>query len=159
MAIQVVVMIKICKGDFFMKNKRISWATMIVAITIIIMSGILVTIGKNSEHKMDNDKIPEGYIAVFHGSGGEQTYETYIYKNHNDEYHANSGFDYINVTSTIVSWGSSQEEHKITKQGTIQWTEDVFLVAKENNAYSFVTLPNSNKTYTIEEYMDMCLMD
>lgn len=135
-----------------MKNKKRFLIVVIVVIGILIISSLLFVINKNS------DKIPNGYIAIFHGGVGEQTYETYIYKNHND-HHANSGFDYINVTSTTVSWGSSEWHKKITKRGSVQWTDDVFTVAKENHAYSFVTLPNSNQTYTIEEYMNMFLMD
>ncbi len=142
-----------------MKNKRIFWIVIILVISIIISSILLVTMNKNSEDTINNDKIPDGYIAIFHGGSGEQIYETYIYKNHNDEYHANSGFDYINVISTTISWGSSQWNKEITKTGTVQWTDDVFTVAEENHAYSFVTLPNSNKIYTIEEYMNRFLMN
>lgn len=140
-----------------MKNKRIFWVVVILVMIIIIISSLLVAVNKNSEDTMNSDEIPDGYIAIFHGGVGERTYETYIYKNNNG--HENSDFDYINVTSATVYWGSKQCNRKITKQGTVQWTDDVFSVAKENNAYSFVTLPNSNKTYTIEEYMNMFLMN
>ena len=96
-------------------------------------------------------------LIIIDGGAGEITYETYIYKKDNG--HANSGFDYINVTNTTVSWGSSEWNSKITKRGSVQWTDDVFEVAKENGAYSYVTLPNSDKTYTIEQYMSMFLMN
>ena len=72
---------------------------------------------------------------------------------------ANSGFNYVNVTKTTTHWGSSEWNTKITKSGSVQWTDNVFEVARENNAYSCVTLPNSNKIYTIEEYMQMFLMN
>lgn len=39
------------------------------------------------------------------------------------------------------------------------WTDDVFTVAEKNNAYSYVTLPNDKKTYTIEEFQSMFLMN
>lgn len=64
-----------------------------------------------------------------------------------------------NETSTTTFWGSSQWNTKITRRVSVQWTDNVFEVAKENNAYSFVTLLNSNKTYKIEEYMQMFLMN
>ena len=140
-----------------MKNKKMFCLIMILVISAIIVSGILVVINKNSKNNKNNDKIPDGYIAVFHGGSGEIIYETYIYKNNNG--HANSGFNYINVTSTTTSWGSSEWDTKITEQGSVQWTDNVFEAAKENNAYSYVTLPNSDKTYTIEEYMQMFLMN
>lgn len=140
-----------------MKNKKKVCLIMTLIISTIIASCILIVINKNSKDNKNNDKIPDGYIAVFHGGSGEITYETYIYKNNNG--HANSGFDYINVTNTTTSWSSTEWHTKITKQGSVQWTDDVFEVAKENNADSYVTLPDSDKMYTIEEYMQMFLMN
>lgn len=104
-----------------------------------------------------NDEIPNNYIAIFHGGSGEIVYETYIYKINNGE--ANYGFNYINVTKTTTSYGSSEWNTKITKHGSVAWTDNVFGVAKENNAYSYVTLPNSDKIYSIEEYQQMFLMN
>lgn len=134
-----------------MKNKVIFLIVGIIVICSIIITSILIESNKNS------DEIPGGYIAVFHGGGGEQTYETYIYKQNNHQ--KNYGFDYINVTSTTVYWGSTNLKRIITNKGSVQWTDDVFDVAKKNNAYSFVTLPNSNDTYTIEEFQEMFLMN
>lgn len=110
---------------------------------------------RNSKDIINSNEIPDGYIAVFHGGIGELTLETYIYKNSNNQ--TNSDIDYINVTPTTISWGSDQWNRKITKKGTIKLIDDIFAVAKENDAYSFVTLPNSNKTYTIDEYKAMLL--
>lgn len=137
------------------KNKKIFWLIVILIIIALIVSYILVVINKNSKDNKDDDKVPDGYIAVFHGGSGEITYETYIYKINNQ--HANSGFNYVNVTKTTTHWGSSEWNTRITKSGSVQWTDNVFEVARENNAYSCVTLPNSNKIYTIEEYMQMFL--
>lgn len=134
-----------------MKNKKVFLFVMILIIVIFIVSYIIVIINRN------NGKIPDDYIAVFHGGSGEITYETYIYKIDNG--HANFGFDYLNVTNTTTVWGSDEWNTKITKRGSVQWTDDVFRIAKENNAYSYVTLPNSDKTYTIEEFMKMFLMN
>ena len=134
-----------------MKNKKL-FCIFAILIIIALVFGSIIYINKTT-----NNKIPDGYIAIFHGGAGEITYETYIYKKDNG--HANSGFDYINVTNTTVSWGSSEWNSKITKRGSVQWTDDVFEVAKENGAYSYVTLPNSDKTYTIEQYMSMFLMN
>ena len=136
-----------------MKNKKL-FCIFAILIIIALVIGSIIYINKN---KTNNDEIPNGYIAIFHGGAGEITYETYIYKKENG--HDNSGFDYINVTNTTVSWGSSEWNSKITKRGSVQWTDDVFEVAKDNGAYSYVTLPNSNKRYTIEQYMSMFLMN
>ena len=107
----------------------------------------------------DKDKplqtIPDGYIAVFHGGTGEMTHETYIYKDDNG--HDNYGFTYINTTSTTRSWGSPEWETEITKRGSFEWTDGAFIVAQENGAYSYVTVPDSDKTYSIEEFEKMFL--
>ena len=104
----------------------------------------------------DQGTVPDGYIAVFHGGGAEVTRETYIYKEDNDQ--ANYGFTYIN-TETI--WGINPENAttKILKRGSFDWTDGAFTVAEENNAYTYVTTPNSNQVYTIEEFMSRFLMN
>lgn len=104
-----------------------------------------------------SDKIPEGYIAVFHGGSGEKTYSTYIYKIDNGL--ANSGFEYINTTNTTLLWGKNPFSIHITSKGNVHFTDDVFRVAEKNNAYSYVKLKDSDKTYTIDEYMAMFLMN
>lgn len=139
-----------------MKNKKNFWLIMIL-INALIVSCILVAINKNIKDNKNNDKVPDGYIAVFHSDSGEITYETYIYKINNEQ--ANSGFDYVNVTNTTSYWGSGEFNTKITKRGSVQWADNIFEVARENNAYSYVTLPNTTKIYTIEEYMQMFLMN
>ena len=138
-----------------MKNKKI--VLIGIGILIICLISVLIekTINKNKEGK--DQEVKEGYIAVFHGGAGEITDETYIYKQDNNE--ANRGFDYINTTSTTTSWGSPMWESKVTKKGSVEWTDEVFTIAKKNNAYSYVTLPNSEKIYSIEEYQNMFLMN
>lgn len=132
-----------------MKNKRIFWLSMVVVISIVIVILRMSYINKNNKN---NDKITDDYIAVFHGTGEAMTTnETYIYKIDNGQ--ANAGFKYVNVTTSC--W----ENFKITEQGSVQWTDEIFEVAEEHNAYSYVTLPNSDKRYTIEEYMEKLLMN
>jgi len=133
-----------------LKGKKVFLLIMLLILLILIAEFILFYNNKNN-------KIQEGYIAIFHGEAGELNYETYIYKKDNG--HANFGFNYINTSTYTESLGSSELITKITKRGSVQWTDDVFKVAKENNAYEYVTLPNSNKKYTIQEYMAMFLMD
>ena len=93
------------------KIKKYFGLIMILIIIVLIVSYILVTINKKSRDNTDNDKVPDGYIAVFHGGSGEITYETYIYKINNKQ--ANSGFNYVNVTRTTTHWGSSEWNTKI----------------------------------------------
>ncbi len=72
-----------------------------------------------------------------------------------DNGQANSGFDYINVTNTTVSWGSDEMNSEITKRGSVKGMDAVFEIAKENGVYSYVTLPDGDTAYTIEQYMSM----
>jgi len=105
------------------------------------------------ETHIQNNEIPDNYIAVFNGGSGELTYSTYIYKIENGL--DNSGYKYINTMNSTTSYGSSEWNHKITGEGTVQWTDEVFEKAKENGAYSYVLY--NEKTYTIEEFMEIFL--
>jgi hypothetical protein len=131
-----------------MKNKIIP--IIIVAATIIIVLLFLII-------KPKGDNIPNDYIAIFNGGSEEITYSTYIYKIDNGQ--ANMGFKYINTVNTTVSWGSPEWEIKITDSGEVTWTDDVFPVAKKHGAYSYVKIPNDDKTYTIEEFQERFLMN
>ena len=137
-----------------MKNKKIFLVIVILVISVLIVTSIIVVI--NKKDNKNNGRNSDECIAVFYG-GGEIHHITYIYKIDNGQ--SGYSFNYVNITQTTKSWGSSEWNTKITEQGSIESKNDVFEVAKENGAYSFVKLPNSDKTYTIEEYMQMFLMD
>lgn len=100
--------------------------------------------------------IPDGYIAVFHGGADDLEAETYIYKIDNGA--ANYGFEYINVTRSSFNIDHT-EQVTLTGQGELMWTDEVFMIAEANNAYDYVTIPNDDKIYTIEEFMEIFLMD
>lgn len=135
-----------------MKNKKI--IIPIVLSIILIICFIAFIIIRNIKN---NDTIPTDYIAIFNGGTGEVTYSTYIYKIDNNQ--PNYGFKYINTINTTTYWGSTKTTAKIIDQGTVDWTDEVFIIAQNHGAYSYVLLPNSNKTYTIEEFMQMFLMN
>ncbi len=126
-----------------------------IIIILILLTGLIMYNSFYSQIK--SYKIPQNYIAIFNGGSGEVTYSTYIYKINNGN--ANYGFEYINTTNTTTSWGSPNRNIKINSKGTVSWTDDVFTIAKNNNAYSYVKLPNDNKNYTIDEFMSMFLMN
>ena len=132
------------------KKKVIILTSIIIAVAVVVAIAIIMFSGRA------NGNIPDGYIAVFHGGGTEVTRETYIYKEDND--HANYGFTYIN-TETIRGINPENVTTNILKRGSFDWTDGAFTVAKENNAYTYVTTPNSNQMYTIEEFMSRFLMD
>ena len=125
---------------------------------IIIILGILVGINAWINYKDSvSDEIPGGYMAVFHGGSGEVTKSTYIYKIDNGQ--ANMGFTYINTENHTESWGSSEWIIKIVDQGEFDWTDGAFTVAEKHGAYSYVTEPDNDKTYTIEEYQNRFIMN
>ena len=136
-----------------MNNKKIK-LIFLVLITVIVFGILGFCLYLKYQNNSD---IPNDYIAIFHGGVGEQTYETYIYKIDNG--HGNFGFKYINVTSTTESWGSSNWKHKINEKGEFDWTDGAFIVAKKHGAYSYVTLPNDDKIYSIEEFQNMFIMN
>jgi hypothetical protein len=114
-----------------MKNNRIGILVVSITIVIVILSLIIPK------------SIPEDYLAVFRG---DNSYSTYIYKIDNE--HANMGFKYINTKG-----------NKVMKTGEVTWTDDVFKVAKDHGAYSYVKIPGDSKKYSIEEFQNQFLMN
>lgn len=123
-------------------NKKVWFLVFDILITLGVIFMILNLINRN--------RIPDNYMFVFHGEEDTITFETYIYKVEGKG--PNMGFDYIDV---IVKDGY----RKVTKKGTVTWTDEVFGVAYYNNAYSYVTYNGSDKKYTIDEFMPMFLMN
>lgn len=130
-----------------MKKRIIILIGVIAFVLISLLTGITIFYSQTN--------IPDNYIAVFNGESGELAYRTYIYKIDNG--HANSGFNYINTTVSTVSWGSSKTKEKVTKKGTVTWTDDVFKVAKDNGAYSYVIV--GKEKYDIDTFASMFLMN
>ena len=133
------------------KNNSLIIAGVLFAALILSFIGYNMIRNRN----IKNNTIPDDYICVFHGGSGEITYSTYIYSA--DDTFDNYGFKYINTTNTTESWGSSNWNTKITGSGVVDWTDDVFKVAKENNAYSYVE--EDGKIYSIEDFATRFLMD
>lgn len=98
--------------------------------------------------------ITDGYIAVFHGEAYGRVRETYIYKTENGA--KNYGFEYVNIE---INDSSLSEQINIIGKGSVMWTDDVFLVAKANNAYDYVTIPSDETIYTIDEFIEMFIMN
>jgi len=126
-----------------MKSKKVKF----ILICLLIIGIILLLYTKYQSNK----NIPDNYIAIFKSDDStELSYSTYIYKIEDKDSKYN--YKYINTTNTTMSWGSSKRKIKVAEQGKITRVEDVFEVAKKNNAYSYVLLPKDDKNYTIEEF-------
>ena len=149
-----------------MKTKIID--VILVTIGILLLGGLLIfgiyksktyiepeeTTTSTTTYKYSNY---ETELAVFHGGSGEVTYNTYIYKINSG--HANMGYKYRNETCTTKSWGSSEWKCHDVKTGQFTWTDDAFEIAKSHGAYSYVTIPGDKKTYTINEFAKIFMMD
>lgn len=134
------------------KNKKyLLFGVIFISLLVICFIAFVALIGFGKSSKAD---VPSGYIAVFHGRVGSEIRETYIYKQDNG--HDNYGFDYINVTNKKEN---AEQKSIITDRGSVDWTDNVFGIAEDNNAYSYVTLPDSNKKYTISQFRDRFLMN
>ena len=132
---------------------------LIISLIVVVLFSTLTIFGVITLSKKSYliNEIPEDYIAVFHGGVGEETHETYIYKINNGK--SNMGFSYLNVLSRTESYGSPNWTHRVVGKGEFDFTDGAFIVAEENNAYSYVTRPNDSKIYTIEEFKNMFIMN
>lgn len=117
-------------------NKKV---IIIIGIIVLLMIGVIIAVNMKREEQSDD------YIAVFHGGVGEVTYQTYIYKN-------GDGFKYVNETCNTIRYGSPEWKCKITAKGKFDFSDESFSIAKKNGAYSYVTIPNDENSYTIEEF-------
>ena len=124
------------------REKNITTVCLSLAALIILTICLVKYVGK--AELMVDAEVPDGYIAVFNGGAGEITYSTYVYKIDNGQ--ANYGFKYVNTINTTESWGSPNWNIKVVKTGTVDWTDDVFKVAEEHGAYSYVIYNGQNYT-------------
>ena len=91
--------------------------------------------------------IPDGYIAVLNGGGGEITYETYVYR-------TDRGFEYVNVTSTTESWGSPVWNKVVDNSGTASTKEEIIEVAEEHGATQFVLFAGDDDPHPLSGFLE-----
>ena len=137
-----------------MRHERIISILGLIILFSIVGYFVYISLRKANSN---SDTLPSGYISIFHGDGENEQHETYIYKENND--HDNYGFYYINVTKTLKNKDKNEWIVKITDKGSVMWTDDVFPVAKKNNAYSYVTVGDTDNRLSIEDYMNIFLMN
>ena len=111
-----------------------------IILSIILIVVVIFLINEN------NNRIPTNYIAIFSGKADGENYSTYIYKlnNKSDDY----GYSFINIRGT-------KKSYKILSKGETSWKDQLFEVAKSNNAYKSVNY--EGKDYTIDEFADLFL--
>lgn len=112
-----------------MKGKKFI-IVLIIIIILLVVAFIYLT------------RIPKDYMSIFHGEYNN----TYIYKIENDIDHY--GFKYINTTKVAG-------KEIMIGFGEVNSTDDLFPIAKKNNAYLYVTIPGIEGELTIEEYQEI----
>ena len=132
-----------------MKVKGMICAFILCIVCVILFFVVKVKYNQKSGlNKNSNENIKytlnDDYIAIFNGGSGEQIYKTYVFKDNK--------YYYINVTSTTESWGSTKRKDVITSKGSAKNMDEIFKIASENNAFSYVMLPDNDGPYSIETY-------
>ena len=100
--------------------------------------------------RVDNKRVEitvdDGYIAILEGGAGEIMRKTYLYK-------TDSGYRYINVTATTVSYGSPQWKEVVNSAGEISSKDEIISIAKGHGSCGFVMIAGEDKPCTIEEFL------
>jgi len=94
-------------------------------------------------YRMD---VPDGYIAVLISGAGEMMRDTYVYK-------TETGYEYLNVVSTTVSWGSSQWNHRVTGKGECDTKDEIVEIARQNYSCDYAIISATNEGCTIDEFL------
>ncbi|MBR4948436.1 MAG: protease complex subunit PrcB family protein [Clostridiales bacterium] len=99
--------------------------------------------------RLDETEIKDGWFAVIEDGAGEIVFKTYVYKTDDDKY------EYINVTSTTVSYGAAEWNDVVSGSGAADTREDVILAAKEFGSCGFVMFADKGSTvFSIDEFLE-----
>ena len=98
---------------------------------------------------LDETEIRDDWFAVIQGGAGEIIFKTYVYKTDDDKY------EYINVTSTTVSYGATEWNDVVSGSGAADTREAVVLAAKEFGSCGFVMFADKGSTvFSIDEFLE-----
>ena len=99
--------------------------------------------------RLDDTEIRDDWFAVIQGGSGEIIFKTYVYKTDDDKY------EYINVTSTTVSYGATEWNDVVSGSGAADTREAVVLAAKEFGSCGFVMFADKGSTvFSIDEFLE-----
>ncbi len=99
--------------------------------------------------RLDDTEIRDDWFAVIEGGSGEIIFKTYVYKTDDDKY------EYINVTSTTVSYGATEWNDVVSGSGAADTREAVVLAAKEFGSCGFVMFADKGSTvFSIDEFLE-----
>jgi len=98
---------------------------------------------------LDETEIRDDWFAVIQGGAGEIIFKTYVYKTDDDKY------EYINVTSTTVSYGATEWNDVVSGSGTADTREAVVKAAEEFGSCGFVMFADKGSTvFSIDEFLE-----
>ena len=98
---------------------------------------------------LDATEIRDDWFAVIQGGSGEIIFKTYVYKTDDDKY------EYINVTSTTVSYGATEWNDVVSGSGAADTREALVLAAKEFGSCGFVMFADKGSTvFSIDEFLE-----
>ena len=123
--------------------KKIKWVILIV---LFVTINTIITV--KSFQKLEQKNIPDNYIAVFKGESSEVVYSTYLYEKKKGK---KKTYKYINTTSTLEGYDSTNWTEEVTKKGKIKKINKIFEIASNNGAYSYVKYKD-DQIYSIEEF-------
>ena len=127
----------------------------IILITIVILISIIGMFFLISKNESSNE-IPNDYIIIFKGENGQIVNTTYIYeKIEKKKKKIIKTYKYINTTSTYNGYDSSSWTEEVTKKGTLKKKNEIFIIAQENNANSYVKYLPEDQIYTIEDFKNI----
>ena len=90
--------------------------------------------------------VDAGYFAVLEDGAGEIMHKTYVYK-------TDSGYRFINVTATTVSWGATEWKEVVNSSGEVSSRDEIVSIAKSNGSCGFVLFAGENKACSIDEFL------
>lgn len=120
----------------------------IIIISLILAQAAIIAYSYTTDNEMI---VKDDYIAVFKGESGETVNSTYMYVKKKKK---KKVYSYINTTSNLSGYDSTNWTEKITKKGKLKKRKKIFEIAKKNNAYSYVKYEDG-KIYSIEEFKKM----
>ncbi|MBQ3435601.1 MAG: hypothetical protein IJH13_01120 [Bacilli bacterium] len=122
--------------------KKNVWIIIIIAFIVLLSTVVIVLFNANE------NSIPSGYIAVFKGESTDVVHTTYLYQGKKNK----KKYSYINTITKLDHNDSSMWNEEVLEQKKLKKKKDVFKVAKENGAYSYVKYEKDGNLYTIEEF-------
>lgn len=123
-----------------MENRK--WI-IIVNLLVLVIAGVLFLLLKNDKEILVSDE----YLVKFSGGSGEMVFNTYVYETNSKKYK----YKYVLTTETTKSWGSTEWEETVNKEGFAKSMDEVVSIAKDHGCgYAAMEA----ERWSMDEYLD-----